>query len=322
MNRRGTKLYKFLKKCETPPHENTFWLVLNFLFNFFLLLAGRCLINISGIGNNLGSQYVLMSTKDMGDLLFLYRNLDELKKENNFFNVTIIADRMFQKPLQALKINKIKIVPFWRIMALDKVIQLYPDKYPNIVMSFPWYFFGMKSINSHAMLRSLPYSVSKETIHKLFMKAEMRGNSVVLSPYEQSVSIRGLEVLPWNFWIKLALRLKEKGFFVFTNCNGKTEKPIDGTNIFFPKMGELAGAVEYAGYCVSMRSGFTDWISSVNLKKEVVLYPNKKYFEYYNIKMLWGKNSCLEFIYGESKKNVDELVEMIIDYFMSGDEVA
>ena len=130
----------------------------------------------------------------------------------------------------------------------------------------------------------------------------MHGKSVILSPYEQTASIYGLELLPLDFWNKLALRLKQKGFFVFTNCNGKTEKPIGGTIVFFPKMGELAGAVEYAGYCVSMRSGFADWISSANLKREVLLYPTRRYFEYYSIKMLWGKDSVLEFIYGKTKQ--------------------
>ena len=321
MNRRDSKLYHFLKQCETPPRDNSFWLVLNFLFNLFLVLLGRCLIRIKGIGNKHESLHILMSTKNIGDLPFLYRNLDELQKENGFCNLIIIADKMFLKPLQALGIYNIKIVPFWEIMALDKTVQLYPNQYPNIVMSQPWYFFGMKNINSYVKVRSLPCNISKETIQRLFTKTEMRGNSVILSPYEQTVSIYGLELLPLIFWNNLAIRLKEKGFFVFTNCNGKTEKPIAGTSVFFPKMDELAGAVEYAGYCVSMRSGFTDWISSANLKREVVLYPTRRFFEYYSVKLLWGKNSALEYIYSESDKNYDEIVEMIVDYFTNGDDI-
>ena len=322
MNERNTKLYSFLKKCEIPPNESYFWLVLNILFNVFLVLLGRCLMQIIDSGNKQDSQYVLMSTKNIGDLPLLYRNLDELKNENNFSDVTIIADKMFIKPLQALEINNFKIVPFWVIMALDKIVQLYPDKYSNIIMSQPWYFFFFFFINTNALFRSLPNHISIETIQKLFVRPEMHGKSVILSPYEQTASIYGLELLPLDFWNKLALRLKQKGFFVFTNCNGKTEKPIGGTIVFFPKMGELAGAVEYAGYCVSMRSGFADWISSANLKREVLLYPTRRYFEYYSIKMLWGKDSVLEFIYGESNKNNDEIVEMIVEYFSNEDDIA
>lgn len=320
MNRRGTKLYKFLKKCETPPNGSFYWLTLNVLFNIILVLLGKCLVKIGGIGNKPESHYVLMSSTNMGDLLFLYRSLDLLKKENGFSDITIIADKMFLKPLQSLEVSNIKIVPYWAIMALGKAVQLYPDKYPNIVMGQPWYFFGMKSVNSHTQLRSIPCKVSKETIHKLFPKAEMKGHTVILSPYEQTVSFYGLELLPLAFWTNLALRLQEKGFFVFTNCNEKTEKPIDGTVAFFPQISELAGAVKYAGYCVSVRSGFTDWISSANLKREVVLYPTKRFFEYYNVKMLWDKHSALEYIYGESGKNHDELVAMVVDYFVNGDD--
>lgn len=319
MIKRSTKLYRFLKKCETPSTDSSFWLVLNISFNISLVLFGRCLIRILNIGNKSGSQYVLMSSMNMGDLLFLYRNLDLLRKENGFTQITIIADKVFLKPLQALTIDNIKIVPYWKIMAMDKAVQLYPDKYPYIVMSQPWYFHGLNSNNSLAEFRPIPCSVSKETIQQLFPKPEMQGNTVILSPYEQTVSFHGLELLPLSFWNNLSLRLKEKGFFVFTNCNGKTEIPIDGTNEFFPKMNELAGAVEYAGFCVSMRSGFTDWISSANLKREVILYPNRKYFEFFNMRTLWGKNSALEYIYNESDKNVDEIVDMIIDYFMNRD---
>lgn len=317
MNRHNTKLYKFLKKCETPPNEKWFWLVLNILFNILLALVGRCLIIIFGIGNEIRCNYVLFSTRNRGDLLFLYRNLDELRKENGFSDITIITEKMFIKLLQALEITNIKVVPFWAIMALDKVVQLYPKKYSNIVMSQPWYLFGL---HHNEIVRSLPCNVSKDAIKKLFSNHKMQGNTVILSPNEQSVSIHGMEVLPLIFWTRLALRLKEKGFFVFTNCNGKTEKPIDGTSVFFPQMGDLAGAVEYAGYCVSMRSGFTDWISSANLKREVVLYPTRRYFEYFSVKKLWNKSSVQEYIYGESDKQKDELVEMIVDYFANGDD--
>lgn len=319
MVERNTEIYKFLKKCETPPNESFFWIILNFLFNSILVFLGKFLIVLLRRKDKGDPKYVLMSSKNMGDMLFLYRSLEELKRLNNFKNFIIIADGMFRKPLEALGIDYFHITSFWKIMAMDKVVQLYPNKYKNMVVSPPWNFYGVKSVNSHVSLLSLPCNVSDVTLNKLFPLEVMKGKTVVLSPYEQTISVFRLRLLSWDFWTMLAENLKKRGFFVLTNCNGKSEKPIEGTDIFFPMLGELAGAVQYAGYCVSMRSGFTDWISSAQLKKEVVLYPTKRFFEYYNLNLLWDKNSALEYIYGESNMNTAELVEMIVNYLLDGE---
>ena len=319
MIRRNTIFFKFIKKCEMPPKESFFWLTMNLLFNSTLVLLGRFLLVLLKKKRKGSFQYVLMASKNMGDILFLYRSLDELKRLNCFNNIIIVADNMFRKPLEALGVKHFRIISFWKIMAMDKAVQLYPDRYKNIVVSQPWYFFGVRNINSNSVLRTLPCHASDETIRKLFPKASMRGNSVVLSPYEQTISLHKLCLPPWDFWTKLTDNLRENGFFVFTNCNGKTEKPIDGTAVFYPPLEELAGTVEYAGYCISLRSGFTDWISSAKLKKEVVLYPTKRFFEDYNINLLWDKKLALEYIYGESNINIDELINIIIKYLVGGE---
>ena len=318
MNRIYYNIHRFLKKCEEPPEENTFWILMNFLMNFTLIIVGRILLFNLRTLENKDNNYVLVSSKNLGDLLALYRSLNELKYGNGFSTITLISDVMFERPLKALGINNYLIMPFWKIIAMGKVLQACPDRYPNIAQSAPWLLYGIENQNPHGDVSPLPCNVSEETIKTIFPNKDMKGNTVILSPYEQTITNYGLKLLPWEFWITLASRIKKHGFYVFTNCNGKTERVIEGTHQFFPSMGELSGSVQYAGYCVAIRSGFSDWISSAHLKKEIVMYPTRRFYEYYNLKMLWGKSEVLEYIYGESEMTDVALVDMVVNYLIEG----
>ena len=314
MNDHNSRIYKFLKKCETPPKETRFWIFMNFVFNSILIYLGRliALLNYSKMDRKTG--YVLMSSMNMGDILFLYRSLDLIKKANGFSNIVVLAAEKYRKPMEALGISEYRILPFWVIMALDKAVQIDFGRNLNLVISVAWLFFGVENIEKSEVLRSLPCYITRESISSLFPEKEMEGNSVVLSPYEQSLRIFGEPNLPWEFWVKLADELKKRGYYVFTNCNGKDEKRIDGTFAFFPSMGEVAGAVQYAGYCVSIRSGFTDWICSAKLKREVVFYPSKKFYIYHNLNLLWGKQDAFEYTYDMSNIQINKLADRTAAY--------
>ena len=314
MNDHNSIIYKFLKKCEVPPRETRFWIFMNFIFNSLLIYLGRIIAFISYPNKNNKTGYVLMSSMNMGDLLFLYRSLDLLKIANGFSNIVVLAAEKYRKPMEALGISEYRILPFWKIMSLDKLVQIDPTNHLNLAISMAWLFFGVEDIGRSELLRIVPCSISSESIHSLFPKKEMEGNSVILSPYEQSLRTFGEINLPWEFWTRLVIELKKRGYYVFTNCNGKDERKIDGTIAFFPSMGELAGAVQYAGYCVSIRSGFTDWICSAKLKREVVFYPSKKFYTYHNLHLLWGKKDALEFVYNMSNLQMNKLADRTAAY--------
>ena len=163
-------------------------------------------------------------------------------------------------------------------------------------------------------MKKIPCTASQKTLQKLFPDLKMKGNSVILAPYEQSFFAYGEKKLPVEFWEELATELKLQGKYVFTNCDGINEKPIEGTYHFFPQLKDLAGAVEYAGFCVVLCSGFSDWVSSAKLKKEVVLYPSHKYYVHFNRQAVWGKDSVWEKIYSKDE-NLTELVREVIFYF-------
>lgn len=314
MDTRKSRFYNFLKKCEEPPKDNFFWSSVNLLFNMALIFLGRRIIRKSFPRTDTHHGYLINSTKNMGDLAVLYRVIDEIIRINDFESLTIIADPMFKHCFEALKDENVIYLPFWKIMAMDKAVQVYAGEYPHIVMSTAWLFFGTEEIYAHSPLKSLPCEISPDDVADIFSLNEMKGKTVILSPYEQTISYYGYPALPKSFWSRLAEELKAHGYYVFTNCNGKDEMPVAGTEQFFPKVKDLAGAVQYAGYCVSIRSGFTDWVSSAKLKKEVVLYPNRKYFEYYSIGVIWKKIELFEYIYDDNA--CDEVLNTIMKYIL------
>lgn len=95
----------------------------------------------------------------------------------------------------------------------------------------------------------------------------VKGKSVILAPYAKS--ILSVSII---FWETLAALLKEKGYHVFTNCNGTYEMPVAGTKkVLFPL--EIANSVvEYAGSFIGLRSGLCDLICCSKCEK-MIIYP-------------------------------------------------
>ena len=313
---KSSLIYKLLKKCEAPPNAGFFWCYLNFLFNVFLALVGKIVIRTTLTDFEKGRNYAIMVSKNMGDLLFMIRGLKDLNRINGFEESVLVAGTVFKKPLMALGIKDCLIVDYWKIIAIDKALQLSPEKYRNVVIGGAYMFFGTKAKDAVTARFSLPHHMTEETKAAIFTSACMEGRTVVLSPYEQSITVyrdRHLELL---FWERLADNLKKEGFYVMTNCNGKREKPIYGTVQFFPPLDEVSAAVEHAGYCVAITSGFTDWISNAELKKEIVLYPTRRSYEFYNLDIKWNKTNVIELIYDQINMEPADMADWITALLM------
>ncbi len=146
---------------------------------------------------------------------------------------------------------------------------LYADHYPDITFQkmFLYDVFGLNK----AAVRILPTVDRNDAYAKMLFerKGLRKGKTVILSPYAGSfISEMGM-----NDWMDLAEGLRKKGFHVCTNCDGKTEKPIEGTTpVFFPYY-EAVSVVEYAGGFIALRSGLCDVVSSAKCRM-VVLYEN------------------------------------------------
>ncbi len=144
-----------------------------------------------------------------------------------------------------------------------------------------------------------------QEIHSFFdSKGLCKGHTVILAPYAGSF----VSEIPIGFWEKLALRLREQGYSVCTNCAADKEVPVRGTiPVTFPYSWAV-DFVDFAGVFVALRSGLCDIVSSSNAKM-VILYEdgfNASSLEYFGlVNMGIGEsNHISEIIY----KGNDEII--------------
>ena len=307
---RNSYIYRFLKKCETPSENSQFWLFMSTVYNICLLMIGRLLIAFEC---RKSSTYVLVAPFSMGDALLLYRSFAELESTNSVDEPIVLSAPTLASVLTKLGLKNNRAIPPWRIMAISKALLFTPDRFPNVVLSQPWHFLDIQHLNAETHLQSLPYTLSAETRKKLFPEPDMQNRCIILSPYEQTYLSIGEPRLPMSFWEDLAEELTRRGYVVFTNCDGERETAIRNTRVFFPPLTELSGALDYAGNCISVRSGFTDWASSTQTAKMVVLYPSENFHALYRMDVMWEKMNVIEIIYDLSK--LQELHQKLIDSF-------
>ncbi|MBE6101903.1 MAG: hypothetical protein E7200_07370 [Selenomonas ruminantium] len=96
------------------------------------------------------------------------------------------------------------------------------------------------------------------------------GQGVLLAPFAYSA-----QIMPWDFWQKLASVLQEKGYQVFINAAGDEEQSdIEGALILRFDFPETILAMEYLGLVIGTRSGFFDVTCRARCHR-IVFYPPK-----------------------------------------------
>ena len=96
------------------------------------------------------------------------------------------------------------------------------------------------------------------------------GRGVLLAPFAYSA-----QIMPWDFWQKLALVLQEKGYQVFINVAGDEEQSdIEGASILRLDFSETILVMEYLGWVIGTRSGFFDVTCRARCHR-IVFYPPK-----------------------------------------------
>lgn len=141
-----------------------------------------------------------------------------------------------------------------------------------------------------------------------------RGKTAVLSPYSNTLSD-----LPSDFWEKLCIQLKEKGYTVCTNSSGPAEPPVNGSaGIFFP-LDIAPQFVNAAGMFIGVRSGFCDIISGCKAKK-IILYDkgNRFYncsaFEYFSLNKMGLCDDAIEIEYEHDSNALNGIINQIGGY--------
>ena len=142
-----------------------------------------------------------------------------------------------------------------------------------------------------------------------------KDRTVILAPYANTTRL-----IEEKYWMKVADRLRQKGYLVCTNVAGSEKSIGDTVGINIPYR-LLMDFLEKAGAIIALRSGLCDIISGSNAKK-LILYPpgrsfiNSTYYEYFSLeKMGVSDDNLWEWVAEEEKMN--SIIEEIVEVFPS-----
>ena len=296
--RNASIAYRIAKKCEWP--QNTFWDFANFFFCQAMILRGLSVYKKIR-REHPDKKLVLFPTNSAGDVAlfgrfsqYLYNNI--LEKEEG---ALLICSEYLTKPMRSIGITNIYPINGNDVAALSMMNHFYGEERTGISPAYAFEIGDFANIQikpNHLRFDNHPERVSCE----LKNAKCLAGNTVVLSPYENSVSDWGEKPLSMDFWSKLASALKSEGFDVCTNCaGGEKEPPVPGTERVFPSYGDSMELVSQAGAAVAIRSGFVDFIS-MTPGTLVTLYPSINF---------WKKNSLCQ---NQSDKFINHM-EIVYD---------
>ena len=292
-------IYKFAKKCEKPG-KSLIWNTCNYFFRVLLIVLGRVIYN--KICSEYPSKHIIVQpARSIGDGLhfgyfksYLYNYLN-IKEEDC---ILIIPDNTTMV-YKALGIKHYVPLKMWQVVALNAFCSFYESSKHNSTNVGRWMFFDYQmSCNQklkpdyHCISKSANIQEIKQSFSSI--KCEI-GRTVVLSPYEKSVTVQKEKRLDSDFWYKLAEELKRRGYNVCTNCKGDVdEPPIPGTCAFYPSLANAEKAIELAGTCVAVRSGFVDFIGNT-AGTLIILYPSEGFLNAYKIPILTDNH--YEYVY-------------------------
>ena len=145
------------------------------------------------------------------------------------------------------------------------------------------------------------------------------GKTALLSPYSESNKDEfGISS---DFWIKLAEKLNELGYLVYTNC-ANNEEPIVGTKGLFIPFINVVPFMNRAGLFIGFRSGLCDMVSSSACKKIIIhnyktfFWPDGESISYTGLKNMGLCDDAVELMMTD--KNGAEIFETIISEVMKG----
>lgn len=307
-----TFIYKIAKNCEHPI--NIFWKCMQIPFAFFMRLYGKKTIAVIR-KNATEKDFVFLASKDIGDVLFFRSSLQQCLDINKlkFEDIVFVGNNMTCKVAQMVGINNVYAISQPALSAISMEYHCNYWQYEDFHFCYPWCFFDYENTTDCYKPEKKVFFCDKEKVYNNMIEAGYVQNaSVILSPYQNAFEAEGEKDIPFEFWEKLAMELKKKGFVVCTNCSGKgKEIPIKGTEIFFPKINECQTSVDFTGYSVSIRSGFVDFVKDTT-GKLIVIYPSNSYKDMWSINKTTKKGNIIEFVYSQGN-DIQHMIDLIME---------
>lgn len=294
----------FVHKCMVPPNNSLLWRCLHVLLVFSLAFYGEFLIRELKKKYN-KKDIILFESSSMGDVLVAnqyYKNFTDI---DGISDEVFIFDIRLKKIVDLFSFNK---TVFISPLKLNSIVQnILITKKREIIPFYSWLIFDYRYLHKYNM--ALPPS----TLFNKDDNLKFPENSVILSPYEQSISLNNYRCLDSAFWEALAERLISKGYSVFTNCSGSESEPcVKKTYSVFPHFDKIVQACNESSCVIAIRSGFADFAALAKNTKLICLYPNEYYYYYYGVKKVWKNDNCFEIVY--DKIEYESLINTIIGY--------
>ena len=254
--RNASIAYRIAKKCEWPDKDNAFWDIVNLVFCQMMILRGI------GVAKKIRKEYpdkklVLFPTNSTGDVVFFGRLKQYLYEyiQINEEDTLLICSTYLSKPMRGIGITNTLPINGNDVAALSMTVHFYGEQRTGISQTYA--FTCGDFANIQIKPNQLHFDRDPERVSRELKNAKCHaGNTVVLSPYENTASTSGERPLCMDFWSSLASAMKSEGFDVCTNCaGGDKEPPVPGTERVFPSYGDSMELVSQAGAAVAIRSG-------------------------------------------------------------------
>lgn len=138
------------------------------------------------------------------------------------------------------------------------------------------------------------------------------GRTVILSPYANTV--KQLSLFDWD---KIANKLIDMGYVVYTNIGSEYEIPIHNTLPLHIDIEDFPAVVEKAGFFIGIRNGLCDFLIGNKAKK--VVFFSKEVFDLIKVKDFYslikvGDANTLEI---ECDAIDEHILKSICNYFLS-----
>ncbi len=312
-------IYLFAKKCERP--EGHFWNFMNFFFCQVMVLYG--LRSYRQLKKKFpDKQLLLIPSGSAGDFVlysyyrhYLLRDLNKEEKET-----VLICAECNRASCQANGLVNAHFLPMSQIAALSMAFHYYGSNQIQITDAYRWCLFDYGNIQNPEVVPIVTKfdGDMSHLVANLEKIGCQKGNTVILSPYEQSITASGEQKPVRDFWLELAQMLKNQGLCVCTNCKGDAkEPPIEGTASIYPALNECEALVDIAGGAVILRSGFADF-TAMSKGTTIVLYPSDVFYLKHKLWNDGSFNNHYELIYQgrmkeqtDRKKMIAEIVEKL-----------
>lgn len=303
--KRDSAIYQFIKKASQPP-STLFWRVMNTCFCLVSITYGSFVYKALK-REHPGKTIIVVPTLSIGDLIYFKASFDSLLRMNQIEDYIIVMCANLKKGAQAIDYKHVGYRSVGEVGALNMYIHFLSDRLDDAIDGHIWQFFDYKGALNKQLMNYPVFHGDSKAISDFFVKTDAkRGESIILAPYEKTLTVDGLRLLPIRFWEDLSSALIQSGYTVFTNCaNTELEPVIAGTRHIFPKYEDIQEYVSYAGGMVAIRSGFVDFSCCAEAKK-VVLYPSESFRREFSTNEVGFSNDIVELNY----ENIDFETEL------------